>query len=52
MNKDKCKFCNDTATNKGVNDFYVSCDFHKELAQIEAEKFFRANPDYSKWSIL
>lgn len=51
-NQKICSFCNNALNDedyKNPNDFYLSCSIHKALAQIETEKFFKANPDYTKW---
>lgn len=47
-----CSFCVTPLADEDYenpNDFYLSCFQHKRLAQIETEKFFKQNPDYTKW---
>lgn len=49
----RCSFCNTPLTHKDYedpNDFFLACPTHKQLAQIETEKFFQQNPDYTKWN--
>lgn len=49
-----CSFCSTPLQEKDYNnsnDFYLSCFQHKRLAQIETEKFFAMNPDYTKWNL-
>ena len=48
-----CSFCSTPLRDedyKNPNDFYLACFQHKRLAEIEAEKFFKENPKYTKWS--
>lgn len=48
-----CSFCSTPLLDEDYensNDFYLSCFQHKRLAKIETEKFFKENPDYTKWA--
>jgi hypothetical protein len=38
--------------NISKNNYYLSCDTHKEDAQLKTENFFKKNPDYTKWSTI
>ena len=49
-----CSFCSTPLSDEDYensNEFYLSCFQHKQLAQIETEKFFKKNPDYRKWQV-
>lgn len=48
-----CSFCGNPLKDEDYNnpnDFYLACYEHKKLAKIEEEKYFRKNPDYTKWA--
>lgn len=48
-----CSFCSTLLRDEDYensNDFYLSCFQHKRLAKIETEKFFKENPNYTKWN--
>lgn len=51
---DQCCFlCGRSLTKEDISDnnaFYQSCLQHKVAAQLETEKYFMQNPDYTKWS--
>lgn len=46
-----CSFCFRPSIDN-PNHFYPSCKEHEKLAQIETERFFMQNPDYTKWNKL
>ena len=49
-----CQFCNTMLREEGSNDnnaFFLSCGNHKQLAQLQTERFFKENPDYTKWRL-
>ena len=48
-----CSFCSTLLQDEDYNenDFFLACFQHKRLAQIETEKFFKENPDYTKWQV-
>jgi hypothetical protein len=51
ISKTRCSICgcmlNPFSIDK--NQFYLSCGLHKEEVQFKTEKFFKENPDYTKW---
>lgn len=45
----KCTFCTRQSIND-ANHFYPVCIEHLILGQIQTERFFNQNPDYTKWN--
>jgi hypothetical protein len=51
LQKQKCSVCDVVLKESEIsnNDFYLACNKHKDIAQKRTEKFFKENPDYTKW---
>jgi hypothetical protein len=51
LQKQKCSICGVVLKESEINnnDFYLACYKHKDIARNKTEKFFKENPDYTKW---